>query len=119
MSKRQQVIDRAIELAGQGVWTARSRDGMPTVSWTRTQPTPAWAREGSLPSYPFEEYDRHVFLTFVGSSVVMRVCAAPWVRCQDTTPPLWLVQAVLEDPELAFDTKRVLAMRAARKAGAR
>jgi hypothetical protein len=119
MSKREQIIKRAIELAGQGVWTALNRDGMPTVRWTRTQFTPDWVREGAGAPYPFEDYDRHVFLTFVGSTVVMRVASAPWVRASDSAPPLWLVEAILEDPELAFSTERILAMKAARKAGAR
>jgi hypothetical protein len=117
MSKLQKIMDRAIMLAGQGIWTAQSRNGMPTVRWTRTQPTPQYAREGAQAMYPSEDYDRHVFLTFVGSTVVMRVCAAPWVRCSDSSPPLWLVEAVLEDPELAFRSDRINAMRLSRRAG--
>lgn len=120
MTLRQTILKQLTELVEAGTWRAQASQipGVPTFRWTREETTPAYAREGygSLPpQWSGETYDRHIFLTFVGKSIIMRVCTCPWVRAQDTTPPLWLVGAILADPELAFDTARQIEMRAARR----
>lgn len=119
MTLRQSIVQRLQELVDAGTWIKQPSQipGVPSFRWTREEVTPAWAREGARPNWPGEVYDRHIFLTFVGSTIVMRVCVCPWVRAQDSNPPLWLVAAILADPELAFDTARQIEMRAARKAG--
>ena len=124
MTLRETIRKQLGELVEAGTWVAQpSRiPGVPTFRWTREEVTPAYAREGygSLPpQWPGETYDRHIFLTFVSQNgpIVMRVCSCPWVRAQDSTPPLWLVGAILADPELAFDTARQLEMRHARRGG--
>lgn len=120
MTLRQTILKQLTELVEAGTWRAQASKipGVPTFRWTREEVTPAYAREGygSLPpQWPGETYDRHIFLTFVGESTIMRVCTCPWVRAQDTTPPLWLVGAILADPELAFDTARQIEMKRDRK----
>lgn len=120
MTLRQTIAKQLLELAEAGTWIKQASQipGVPTFRWTREEVTPAYAREGygSLPpQWPGETYDRHIFLTLVGSSIVMRVCSCPWVRAQDTAPPLWLVGAILADPELAFDTARQIEMKTARR----
>lgn len=122
MTLRQRILAQLKELVAAGTWTAQASQipGVPTFRWTREEVTPAYAREGYgnlPPQWPGETYDRHIFLTLVSQSgpIVMRVCSCPWVRAQDTTPPLWLVGAILADPELAFDTARQIEMRKARK----
>jgi hypothetical protein len=112
------------ELVEAGTWVKQASQipGVPTFRWTSEEVTPDYAREGykSLPpQWPGETYDRHIFLTLVsqGGSWIMRVCSCPWVRASDSTPPLWLVGAILADPELAFDTARQIEMRHARRGG--
>jgi hypothetical protein len=121
MTLRQVITKQLQELTEAGTWVKQPSQipGVPTFRWTREEVTPSWARQGSRPSWPGETYDRHIFLTLVSRSgpVVMRVCACPWVRAQDSTPPLWLVGAILADPELAFDTARQTEMRHARRGG--
>lgn len=114
---RAAIAAKVTELLEAGTWQAVPvHQGLLTIRWTKTSPTPEYAREGRGAPYPFEDYDQHVFLTFIGQRTVMRTCPCPWVRCSDTQPPLWLVLAILEDVELAFDTTRILALKAARKA---
>jgi hypothetical protein len=126
MTLRQTILKQLQELVEAGTWIAQASQipGVPTFRWTSEKVTPDYARQGykSLPpQWPGETYDRHIFLTMVSRSgpIVMRVCSCPWVRAQDTTPPLWLVGAILADPELAFDTARQLQMKQRRRTGER
>lgn len=121
MTIRERLAALVKQNVADGTWEVVAAQPMVSCRWTKEEVTPDWAREGSNPSWPGETYSRMVFLTFIGQgangSIVMRVCAAPWVRCQDSQPPLWLVEEVLKDPELAFDITRILAMRMSRRAG--
>lgn len=121
MKLRDRIIQQLWELVEAEQWVAQANriPGVATFRWTREEVTPAYAREGSRPYWSSETYDRHVFLTPVSRNgpIVMRVCSCPWVRAQDSTPPLWLVGAIIADPELAFSTERILEMKAARKGG--
>lgn len=118
MTKTQaRVLARMKELAAQGTWTGVPSNYGLTIRWTRTQPTPEFIKSGTYSPYPFEEYDRHVFLTLVGQVVIMKVSSCPWMRGTDGPVPYWLAEAVMEDPELAFDTERRLAMKHARRGG--
>jgi hypothetical protein len=115
---RAAIAAEVTKLLEAGTWQAVPvHQGLLTIRWTKTSPTPAYAREGKGAPYPFEDYDQHVFLTFIGQKIVMRTCPCPWVRCSDTQPPLWLVLAILQDVELAFDTQRQLDMRHERRGG--
>jgi hypothetical protein len=121
MTIRQEILNQLREQAAAGTWTAQASQipGVPTFRWTREEITPDWALEGANPDWTGDKYDRHVFLTLISQRGpwIMRVCPCPWVRCQDTQPPLWLVDAIVKDPELAFDIARQLQMRQARRGG--
>lgn len=114
---RARILARMNELAGGGSWTVVPSNYGAVIRWTRSQPVPEFIRSGTHSPYPFEDYDRHVFLTLVGQVLIMQVCPAPWVRCTDRPIPLWLAQAVMDDPELAFDTQRQLDLKHARRGG--
>lgn len=118
MTKTQaRVLARMKELAAQGTWTGVPSNYGLTIRWTRTQPTPESIKSAKPCPWPGDDYDRHVFLTLVGQVLIMGVRPCPWVRGTDSPVPYWLAEAVMEDPELAFDTERRLAMKHARRGG--
>lgn len=122
MRLKDRIIRRMVELAGdpENGWTALGTQYGATVRYTQTHETPEYART-KRPGKQFvmwegETYESHVFLTLVSGTFIMGTSAAPWVGRTDREVPLWLVEAVLEDPELAHNTARQLKMRAERKA---
>lgn len=119
MKKRQLILSKLKDAMLAGTWHAQASQipGVPTFRWTQELDTPAWDREGANPSWPGEKYDRHVFLTLVSMDGpwIMRVASCPWVRASDSTPPLWLVEKIIEEPELAFDTQRILDLKHERR----
>lgn len=122
MRLKDKIVRRMIELAGDEAseWTAIGTGVGATIRWTKTQETPAYAREKrpgqAWAMWEGETYDSHVFITLVAGKFILGVAGAPWVGRQDSDAPLWLVEAILEDPELAHDDTRRWAMRDARKA---
>lgn len=118
MKLRDKVLARMIELAqdqASGWERIPSRVGGVTVRWTWTHETPEWARTHCDWREP--TYHALTFLTQVGGSFIMGTSAGPWVGRNDQTVPLWLVEAILEDPDLSQDDLRMFEMKAARKAG--
>jgi hypothetical protein len=110
---KDRVIRRMVELAGspESPWTAIETRVGATVRRTWTNETPEWARrDWSEPTY-----HAHVFLTLVAGTFLLGRAPAPWVGRTDSNVPLYLVEAILEDPELGLDTQRQLELRAARK----
>lgn len=120
MSKSaERIFTRMKKAADEDGWTVVPAYS-PTVRYTKTRPTPEHARKrgvyGGQPMYDFDTYDTHVFVTLVGSKVILGVGAAPWVRRQDYDVPHWLALAILDDPTLAFDHPRQRQMKADRHA---
>lgn len=118
MKLRDKILARMIELAKDPAspWELLpSRFGMVTVRRIWTHETPDYqARNWSQPTY-----DAHTFLTAVGGrTFILGTSAAPWMDRRDRPVPLWLAEAILEDPELSQDTGRQLALVAARRTAA-
>lgn len=116
MKLKDKILARMIELAKDpdSPWEALpSRYGV-TVRRTWEHQTPEYqARQWSQPTY-----NAHTFLTAVGGrSFILGTSAAPWMARQDRPVPLWLAEAVLEDPELSQDSHRINEMRHARRGG--
>lgn len=90
-----------------------------TYTHTATRQTPEWAKGGHI-MWSQDTYDTIVLLTPVNRKVVMRRCSAPWVRANDFDIPNWMVIAILADPEIGHDQRRMLLLQreraAARKA---
>lgn len=123
MRLKDKIIHRMVELAGSedSPWTALpTQHGGATIRWTKTRPTPDYARSTERGAWNAlwdqDTYDSHVFITLVGGKFILGVASCPWVGRSDQDAPLWLVEAILEDPELAHDDTRRWAMRDARKA---
>ena len=113
---KDRVVRRMTELAGspESPWTAIETNVGATIRRTWQEATPDWAR----PHYwPEESYQAHVFLTLVAGTFILGRAASPWTGRQDSNVPLWLVEAILEDPELGLDSERQMAMRHARRGG--
>jgi hypothetical protein len=110
----ERLLARVIEEAGQGRWTAVSNTaGLPTIRHDKITPTPAtvgW----SDPTYP-----SHVFITLINRKVILGRAPAPWVGRLDGDIPLWLAEAILDDPEVGHDSGRMLALKDERAAGVR
>jgi hypothetical protein len=116
MRLRDKIKQRMAELAEDpnSPWERLpSRFGEATIRRTWTRETPDYHQR----DWPEPTYHAHAFLTLVAGKIIMGTSAAPWVRRLDQEIPLWLAEAVLEDPELALDTERRMAMRDARRAG--
>jgi hypothetical protein len=113
---KDRIIQRMIELAADPAnpWEAiPSRPGAgATVRRMWEERTPDYVGQ----QWPAPTYHRLVFLSLCSGRFLLGTCAAPWVARQDTWVPLWLVAEILEDPELALDTERKLALKAARPA---
>lgn len=76
-------------------------------TWTReTSETYLELKVWSQPTYP-----AHVFLTLVAGKFILGTAPAPWVGRRDQEIPLWLVEAILDEPELALDSHRQNEMR--------
>lgn len=91
-----------------------------TMRFTKTERTPDYARSSERGAWHAlwdqDTYDMHVFVTLVAGKVLMRVSTAPWVSARDQSIPFWLAEAVLADPELAWDSPRQWRLKAERKA---
>jgi hypothetical protein len=118
MRLKDTIIHRMVELAGDPAsgWTALGGQIGATVRYTKTRQTPDYMRGTGFGRWDQGTYDTHVFLTLVAGKFILGVASAPWVGRSDSDVPLWLVQAILEDPDLAHDDIRRNAMRNARKA---
>jgi len=95
------LIEAAQEAASGGLWAPVKSNTIRYAEWGI--PTP-----DGTPSnwWPFEEYDRFVFLTFFpGSSIILGVSPAPWVGRQDREITQRLAREILEDPTKAFTRK--------------
>ena len=114
-SLKDRLVRRMVELAGspESEWTAIETRVGATVRRTWQEATPQWARR----DWPEESYHAHVFLTLVAGTFILGRAAAPWVGRQDTNIPLYLVEAILEDPELGLDAQRQMDLRHARRGG--
>jgi hypothetical protein len=80
-----------------------------------------WTRETSrtyleLKVWSESTYQAHAFLTQVNATFILGTSAAPWVGRRDQVVPLWLAEAILDEPELALDSHRQNEMRATRRA---
>lgn len=117
MKLRDKIVKRMVELAGDeaSAWTAiESRYGA-TLRRTWTCQTGRSVRELKVWSEP--TYQAHVFLTLVAGKFILGTAPAPWVGRRDQEIPLWLVEAILDEPELALDSHRQLDLRHARRGG--
>lgn len=90
-----------------------------TYTHTVTRQTPEWAKDGYI-KWSQDTYNSVVLLTPVGRKVIMRRHSAPWVRADDFDIPNWMALAILADPEIGHDRRRMLLLQreraAARKA---
>lgn len=90
-----------------------------TIRWTAEHEThPANLGEG-FGRWPHPTYHSHVFITLVGSKVILGWAAAPWMGRTDSEIPFWLTEAILADHTLAGDYERINVMRELRRAGKR
>lgn len=93
------------------------------VGWTYihtvTRSTPEWAKKGCI-GWDSYTYDEIIMLTPINRKVLVRSCSAPWVRADDFNVPNWMALAILADPEIGHDRRRMTLLRreraAARKA---
>jgi len=97
-------------------WTALGSMIGATLRFTETVPTPDYHRGDGFGRWPGETYDRHVFVTMVAGKVILGVAVAPWMGRNDQEIPLWLTEAILADPSLAFDDARRWQLKAERRA---
>ena len=111
---QERIRARIIALAGQADsgWEPVPGPYGLTIRHTAEHETPEYHRR----SWDQDTYSSHVFVTLTHRGVIIGSSAAPWMRRDDRDAAYWLAEAVLEDRELAFDTARQLAMKAARKA---
>lgn len=113
MKLKDKLAHRMVELAGdpESGWTALGSLVGATLRFTTTSPTPDYMR------YAWDEdtYDSHVFLTLVAGKFILGMATAPWMGRRDSDIPLWLAEAILEDPALGLDSARMLDLRAARR----
>lgn len=116
MRQRDKIIQRMVELAGDeaSLWTeVRGLYGI-VLRRTWTRQTSQTYRDLDLWTQP--TYQEYLFLTLTAiGGVLLGVSHAPWVGRRDRDIPLWLAEAILEDPELGLDSTRQLEMRDARK----
>lgn len=107
------LLDRMKTLPADGPWTRIGASGF-CVRWSiEKQVTPDWAKVSG--AWPGETFDSHVFLTVSAGSVFLRAAHAPWVRSDYRKIPLWLAEAVLDDPALGLDSDRQRVMREERR----
>jgi len=118
---QERILATMRELVDQGSWAKVPTPYGFTIRYTITRQTPEAVlcsqeehARNPFGRWPEPEYQAMVFVTLTLGGVVMRVAPAPWVGARDTEIPFWLAEAVLADPELAFDTERQRAMRSAR-----
>jgi hypothetical protein len=105
MTKTQtQLYARMRELVAQGTWDALPTNVGITVRWTRTVPTPGWAKDARR--WPADTYNRLVFLTLQRSGVILGISSAPWMRRQDSHIPYWRAFEILDNPQAAFSPAR-------------
>lgn len=116
MRQRDKIIQRMIELAGDEASPWTGVEGLYGVVLRRT-----WTRQTSqtyrdLDLWTQPTYQAHLFLTMTATGgVLLGVSHAPWVGRRDHDIPLWLAEAILENPELGLDSTWQLAMRDARR----
>lgn len=116
MRQRDKIIQRMIELAGDEAspWTGDQHLAGVALRRTWTRQTSQLYRDLDMWTQP--TYQEHLFFTATATGgVLLGVSHAPWVGRQDQVIPLWLAEAILEDPELGLDSTRQLEMRDARK----
>jgi hypothetical protein len=121
MKLRDKLAARMVELAAdtESPWTALGSMVGATLRFTETVPTPDYHRGEGFGRWDQDTYDRHVFLTLVAGKFILGVATAPWMGRSDSDIPLWLAEAILEDPALGFDDARRWQLKAARRAGIR
>lgn len=113
-TRKERIFARMVELSTGEAWAHVPGAVGYTVRRTQEHPTPAHARTGWA-GWNEDTYSSHVFVTLVAGKFILGTSAAPWMGRQDQDCPLWLVELILEDPELAHDTTRKLELRAQRK----
>jgi hypothetical protein len=92
-AKRDRLAAQMREAVTAGEWVAI---GPATVRWSLTgRPTPDWVTSRQWPAPTF---DAHVFLTLIGSKVIMRVDRAPWLEARDAHVSMNRAFEVLENP---------------------
>ena len=114
-TRKERVIHRMVALAGSAdsPWTAIETSVGATIRRSWTNETPEYmGRAWSEPTY-----EAHVFLTLVAGKFLLGRAPAPWVGRADSYVPVYLAEAILEDPELGLDTDRQLDMKHARRGG--
>jgi hypothetical protein len=118
---RDRLAIRMDELARDeaSAWTGLGSMVGATLRFTETVLTPDYHRGDGFGRWPEETYDRHVFMTLVAGKVILGVATAPWMGRNDREVPLWLAEAILEDPALGFDNARQWQLKAARRAPVR
>jgi hypothetical protein len=81
------------EAVTAGEWTAV---GPSTIRWSLSgRPTPDWVTSRQWPAPTF---DAHVFLTLIGSTVVLSVDRVPWVERRDVNVSMARAFEVLANP---------------------
>lgn len=117
MRLKDKLVRRMVELAADETsgWTALGSLTGATLRWTETVPTPEYHRGDGFGRWPEETYDRHVFITLVAGKFILGAATAPWMGRSDSDIPLWLAEAILEDPALGLDSARQWQLKAARR----
>lgn len=118
MKLRDKLAARMVELAADpdSGWTALGSLVGATLRWTETVPTPDYHRGTGFGRWEDETYERHVFLTLVAGKFILGAAPAPWVGRNDSDIPLWLAEAILEDPSLGLDDARRWRLKSERRA---
>jgi hypothetical protein len=118
MRLKDKLARRMVELAVDQAspWTALGSMVGATIRFTETVPTPDYHRGTGFGRWDQDTYDRQVFLTLVAGKFILGVATAPWMGRSDSDIPLWLAEAILEDPALGFDSARQWQLKAERRA---
>jgi hypothetical protein len=118
---QQRVLDRMIQVAGQGTWTALPSQYGAVIRKTRTVETPEYYRGPSASRFArWDEptYDQHLFLTMMSQGVILGEARAPWVGRQDSVVPYWLVELMLgEDADPFAVAENRIELARARRSG--
>jgi hypothetical protein len=92
-AKRDRLAAQMREAVTAGEWTAV---GPSTIRWTLSgRPTPDWVTSRQWPASTF---DAHVFLTLIGSKVILSVDRVPWVERRDVSVSMARAFEVLANP---------------------
>jgi hypothetical protein len=107
MSKTREALrDALTDAIESGRWERIPSPVGITVRWSRTRPTPSWARLPGRHGWPADEYDSHVFITVIPgkrTSVVLGTSRAPWVRRRDQHISMTRAMEILANPQGCLD----------------